>query len=249
MISITVNLETKGLDAIVAGLAQAEGASAPGPIRAMYTRWGRRVQLFNEERFDRFSVGGGDWAPLALTTIRARKGPGKSARGSVGKFNQRFGGSGSESRGSRSSLARDTARGGGLVPAGRTVSILKDTGVLRKALVIGAAGSTFEMIPSGFVYGVAGNAPHPPKRSGGGAAIAATVALASRAGKATSRSVPKKSGGSRSVPSIGKIAGFHQSGGKYLPKREIIVVPNQDVIDLMAGDAITAVLGLAGGTG
>lgn len=248
MISITVHLDSSGLDAITAGLARSEGTSPPGPIRDMYKTWGDRTQRFNEERFDRFSIGGGDWSPLALSTIRARKAPSRAAKQSV--FNARFGGRGPDSIGARSSLARDTARGGLIIGAGRTVSILKDTGVLRAALKIGAPGSTFEFIPGGFEYGVAGKQPHGKNKGGsGGAALAATVAVMTRAGKAIGRGgsipVPKKKGAGR-TPTIGEIAGFHQTGGPKLPKREVIVVPDQIVVDAMAGDAITAVLKLAG---
>lgn len=247
MLNITVTLESSGLDAITAGLAQSQGSSPPGPIRDMYTQWGRRAQGFNEERFDRFSIGGGDWAPLALSTIRARRKASVSAK--AGKFNAKFGGSGAFGRGARSSLARDTQRGGHLVSAGRTVSILKDTGTLRAALKIGAPGSTFELIPAGMTYGVAGNAPHPPKQGGGASgAVSAAAALLVRSGKPVGRSIPKSKrsgGGVRSAPTIGQIAGFHQEGAGRLPKREVIVVPDQTTVDAMAGDAISAVLKLA----
>lgn len=258
MLNITVTLESSGLDAIVAGLAQSQGASPPGPIRDMYMQWGRRAQGFNEERFDRSSIGGGDWAPLALSTIRARR---KGQTHNLGKrpetaklLNRAYAGRGNGfggfGIGARASLARDTKRGGALVSAGRTVSILKDTGILRAALKIGAAGSTFEMIPSGMTYGVAGNAPHPPKQGGGASgAVSAAASLLVRSGKPVGRSIPKSKrsgGGSRSAPTIGQIAGFHQAGGGRLPKREVIVVPDQTTVDAMAGDAISAVLKLAG---
>ena len=250
MLNITVTLESSGLDAITAGLAQSQGSSPPAPIRDMYTKWASRTQAFNEERFDRFSVGGGDWAPLALSTIRRRQEAEKRGKaGSLTRFNQQYGGQRHrehESKGARSSLARDTKRGGALVSANRTVSILKDSGIMRGALKIGAPGSTFEMIPAGMVYGVAGSTPHPPKPKKKAATPVTALELTLRSGKPVGRKTPKvKSSGVRSMPTIGQIAGFHQVGGGRLPKREIIVVPDQTVIDFMAHDAVEAVLKLA----
>lgn len=258
MLNITVTLESSGLDAIVAGLAQSQGASPPGPIRDMYMQWGRRAQGFNEERFDRFSIGGGDWAPLALSTIRARRKASREAR--AGNFNAKYGGSGLDHRGARSSIARITMRTTDdrpasrnviyvtkrLVSAGRTVSILKDSGILRQALKIGSPGSTFEMVPSGFVYGVDGNTPHPGRPNSSSPASAAASLLV-RSGKSVGRGgLPKTKGKrSRGTLTIGDIAAKHQVGGRQLPKREVIVVPDQTTVDAMAGDAIQAVLKLA----
>ncbi len=230
-----------------AGLARSDGTGPPPPIRDMYTKWGARTQRFNEERFDRFSIGGGDWAPLALSTIRAR-----SKANAANQFSA-----------SRQSLARITQRTTDdrpayrnanfvtkrLVSAGRTVSILKDTGILRNALKIGAPGSTFEMIPGGFEYGIAGQEQHASKpKTGGSGNVAATVAVMNRAGKAVGRGgpTPSKKGGSGRTKTIGQIAGYHQSGGRQLPKREVVAVPDQTTVDAMAGDAVTAILRLAG---
>ncbi len=221
-IRVNVTVQTDGADRLIAGLSAMQTGSPPPPVQDMFNVWGRRIEAFTKKRFEVFSRGGGDWPPLALSTVRKRRGPrmdSETGRGYGGR-GRGFGGFG---EGGRTSLARDTKRGGQFVSAGRTVTILRDTGVLFKALTIGQPGSTFELIPSGVRYGVGGNQRH--------AGLVARVA-----GKAAS----VKS------PSIGDIASFHQFGSGRLPKREIIVVPDQSVLDNMAKDAERAAARLMG---
>lgn len=50
---------------------------------------------------------------------------------------------------------------------------------------------------------------------------------------------------------IGDLAAIHQSGGPYLPARQIVVVPDQETLDAMAGDtarAMDKIARQAGGT-
>ena len=42
-------------------------------IKVVYHRWAERYRSFAALRFDKFSKGGGDWAPLKPATIRARR--------------------------------------------------------------------------------------------------------------------------------------------------------------------------------
>lgn len=51
--------------------AQMHGSS--GPIDAMITQWGVRYRSFAQERYDKYSKGGGDWAPLKESTIKRRR--------------------------------------------------------------------------------------------------------------------------------------------------------------------------------
>lgn len=235
-IKVNVTVETAGADRLIAGLAAMQSGNAPQPVVDMFNQWGKRVEAFTRKRFEVFSRGGGDWPPLALSTIQQRRG-GKTKKGEFkvtttgevmkvrrkvkrGKFGEKIVTKELVKAGKNdlfSSVARDTKRGGMLVAAGKNVNILRDTGILFKALTIGAPGSTFEVIPGGIRYGVAGQQRH--------AGLVATIA-----GKAAS---------TKNV-TIGDIAAFHQFGAGRLPKREIIVVPDQRVLDNMAGDAARA---------
>lgn len=52
---------------------------ADGPVRAAMKQWAARYRGFLQERFVKFSRGGGDWKPLAESTLaRRRKGRGSS---------------------------------------------------------------------------------------------------------------------------------------------------------------------------
>lgn len=96
-------------------------------IDTMLKQWAKRYEAFTRRRFNQYARGGGNWKPLALSTVKARRK-----------------GSGSN-RAVRSSLARDTQRGGRLVQAGGTVSILIDTGKMQTALSIGATGNLTQL--------------------------------------------------------------------------------------------------------
>lgn len=117
-----------------------------------------RYEAFTRRRFNAFSRGGGDWAPLAKSTIEARRGGGK-AKGGVDFGGGRSLRGGKASRGARSSIARDTRKGGALVSAGGTVSILRDRGFLFNALTIGSTGNKVTDLRNGIAYGFS-NAPH-----------------------------------------------------------------------------------------
>ena len=47
--------------------------SGNGPIRRAMRQWGARYRSFAQQRFDRYSKGGGDWPPLAESTKRRRR--------------------------------------------------------------------------------------------------------------------------------------------------------------------------------
>lgn len=66
---------TKG---VVEGLTT---TTASGPIRDVLKKWAARYRSFAQLRFDRFSKGGGNWKPLAPSTLRRRrKGKRKNVR-------------------------------------------------------------------------------------------------------------------------------------------------------------------------
>lgn len=172
MISVALNINTEILNKL-------EQSCSSLPEKVL-KQWSFRYRAFAQDRFDRFSKGGGNWAPLAKSTI----------------YHRRHGGAGGFKRGKK---AYEAAVAGG----GGQISILRDTGLLFNTLdpKLKQPG-LYEMpglnkITIGFSDGI--------KHTGGSASIA-------------------------------DIANYHQSGGKYLPKREILVEPDQDTCDGMSSD-------------
>lgn len=127
--------------------AVVDGANAGLRSRVLgdvFKQWAARYRGFAQERFDTYSKGGGNWAPLALSTIEGRR---------KGKRKNTI----------RSSLARDTAHGGRLVSAGGSFSILRDTGLLYAALTPefrGLPGQLQEAIKGGVTVGFGGPGRH-----------------------------------------------------------------------------------------
>jgi hypothetical protein len=70
MISATILLDLRGLEDV---LKQVEQPTASGPFRDMLVQWAARYRGFAQRRFDKYSKGGGDWAPLKPATIAARR--------------------------------------------------------------------------------------------------------------------------------------------------------------------------------
>lgn len=104
---VTVKIALNGIKKILAGISP--GAQ---PISAMLKQWAARYRSFAQERFDKYSRGNGDWAPLALSTIKGRR-KGKKSK--------------------KTTTARDT-KNGTLVVVPGSYSILRDTGLLFNAL-------------------------------------------------------------------------------------------------------------------
>lgn len=128
-------------------------STRPGHLRNAIQLWARIYRSFTQERFDKFSKGGGNWAPLSMTTIIARR----HGKGGGGK------------RGGRA-LGRARASGGG------QVSILRDTGALFSAIdpqFSGKPGQYQKDIPFGIEVGFGG----PARHKGGRMTIADIAAL------------------------------------------------------------------------
>lgn len=108
-----------------------------GPVRDMFEQIGARYLGFLRRRYVRNSRGGGDWEPLAPSTIKQRRG--------------------SKRRKTRSPRARTktTTRG-----SATKVAILRDTGTLQRALTVGASGNDFTLMRNGIRVGFA-DVPHP----------------------------------------------------------------------------------------
>lgn len=160
-----------------------------------------RYAGFVRKRFDRNSKGGGDWKPLAESTILARR-SGKGTRGTeytrLSRKLRREVKARKDVTGTLGKLKKLTS------PVG--VSILRNTGTLFNALEIGNAGNRVERIPSGVVYGFQ-SADHPDE------------------GAAT----------------ISQIATWHNTGDG-VPKRTILVVPDEQTIQGIQSDAQAAML-------
>jgi hypothetical protein len=72
-IKASVLLDLKSLEALRAKIdAQLNGAE--GPVHAALRQWAARYRSFAQLRFNQYSRGGGDWAPLADSTVRSRRG-------------------------------------------------------------------------------------------------------------------------------------------------------------------------------
>jgi hypothetical protein len=116
-------------------------------IEDMFTQWADRYSAFVRRRFNQYSRGGGDWAPLALSTVQRRR---RGKRGSVftndrGQWSRRL------------FVARDTRRGM-LVASPAAYAILRDTGSLFGALTIGARGNLTRRGPGTVTFGIEGGA-------------------------------------------------------------------------------------------
>lgn len=126
-----------------------------GPIRKAIKQWAVRYRAFVQERFDAFSKGGGDWPPLAASTIRRRRKGKKIRMTTMSGQSDRF--------------------------QVRTASILRDTGTLFQALepVFKHKPGALELrIPFGVRVGYGGPARHP-----GGKATIADIARFHQEGK------------------------------------------------------------------
>lgn len=106
--------------------------------RKVTKQWGTRWWGFIRKRFDSFSKGGGDWAPLAESTLLGRRRTAR-ARKSIRQLKRR----------SLRVLARQ-----------QSTSILRDTGILFGATQVNGRGSIFENIDKGVRVGFAGAKMH-----------------------------------------------------------------------------------------
>lgn len=268
---VTLNLDpVMRLKARINQEIKGQGTEFQGCLK----RWALRYRTYVRRRFDRFSKGGGNWAPLALSTIIARhrkrnlKGrvkvvpdnpvkKSKSAKtstkkrpsllsklrkavksrktktklknlGKIGKSlfkatkrSARKAGKAAKKgaksvrraiknkhkRPPKTTLARDTRRGGKIVKVKGAYSTLRDTGTLFGALdpvFSSKPGALEKLVDGSIVVGF-----------GGPGAYTQTK-------------------GKRFT--VADIAAFHQTGGGKLPKRTILVMPDKDLYKAMRED-------------
>lgn len=120
------------------GIAESGAAGGSNPINWVLRQWGARYLTFVRRRYIRFSRGGGDWKPLATSTLKQRRG--------------------SKRRKTRSKRAhtKTTTRG-----SAKRVAILRDTGTLLGALTIGAPGNLYKLVRKAVRVGFGGPTKHP----------------------------------------------------------------------------------------
>ena len=134
-------INVKGLEKMSRSISMGLRSTASSPIRDTFRQWSFRYRAEMQERYDRFSKGGGDWEDLKPET-KARRRHGKG-----GRF-QRGG----------KALARAESSGGG------SISILRDTNTLFTAFsptFMHLPGQLEKHVPFGVVVGYGGPASHP----------------------------------------------------------------------------------------
>jgi hypothetical protein len=242
-ISVSVKSALPGIEAII-GACKGNEFRAP-EFDTMRKQWTDRYETFVKRRFDDFGRGGGDWPALALSTIEARRGPAKGRKGK--------GGGSAGGKGARTSLARDTQRGGVLVGTGRTVTILRDTGMLRMALAVGSVGNYAGETGAGIEFGFDGT-PHTSKADALNKKSKSAFAKAMRATTKKSYDKARAAGldarwgarraGRRQSATIADIARWHNEGTPKMPQRLILAKPDTRTATAMANDFTRAILAI-----
>lgn len=69
----TVRLNLEPLKRFAAAIRADLRTTGNGPIRRAMRQWAARYRGFAQQRFDKFSKGGGDWPPLAESTKKRRR--------------------------------------------------------------------------------------------------------------------------------------------------------------------------------
>ena len=126
----TVRINVRPLRKFSAALRADLKQGGHGPARRMLRQVGIRYLSFVKRRFVRFSRGGGDWKPLAASTVKSR------SRTSTGRRRHR----------AAAAVVRQTGTGG-------RVAILRNTSTLLAALTLGNPGNLFKDIRNGVRVG------------------------------------------------------------------------------------------------
>lgn len=128
--TVTIRINTRGLRGLTRDIAQQlRGSSRRGPFGDMWVQIGVRYLTFVRRRYVRESQGGGDWPPLARSTILGRRSRRQSSR--------------RRKRRSAEQIAKTVA----------SAKILRDTGTLLGALSVGNRGNRFDREKGGIIVG------------------------------------------------------------------------------------------------
>lgn len=133
-----------------------------GPIRRALHQWGELYLGFLKTRFSDFSRGGGDWPPLSPNSIREKV---RKSRAAL---------QGKKKRKRLEAFEANLASGTANFP------ILRDRGIIFRALQPGADGNEFKHVQNGVLVGIGGPARHPSSNQ---ASIAEIAAFHQRGGK------------------------------------------------------------------
>src|SRR5688572_9781218 len=71
--AITVYVEMSGIHRFQEEIDSQLRGDSEGPVNDAVRQWGARAKGFLQERYEKFSRGGGDWAPLAESTKASRR--------------------------------------------------------------------------------------------------------------------------------------------------------------------------------
>lgn len=163
MAGIQVNLKLQGLAAFRKACAEAADAPAGGPLRDAWTQVAVRYRAFIQERYSEYSRGGGNWAPLAESTIRKRTNAPvtrlhtairQGLRLTAAQYAKRL-------KAARAKAARHWNKH---LSGEARFSILIDTGILFAAtspVFTNAPGQYEEEVPGGIIVGFGGPEAHP----------------------------------------------------------------------------------------
>lgn len=163
-VEATVTIDLTALKKYGAAVDSQLHGTSNGPVAKAIRQWGFRYRSWAQERFDKFSKGGGDWPDLAESTKRARRqGKGKKQKirkaKTTGKTDRRF----------------------KKVNVSGTFSILRDIGLLFAVVsptFSGQPGALEQKIPFGIRIGFGG-----PSAHGSSKATIADIASYHQAGK------------------------------------------------------------------
>jgi hypothetical protein len=221
---------------MAAAMASARAVPSHPSLEGVYKQWGVTYSAAMRRRFSQFARGGGNWPPLAVSTVAARYGrlgqkisTSAGARGRGDRFDtwtRRGGGT----KAGRTSLARDTGRGGKLVGVNKSFSILQDTGTLFRSLNIGSPGNVNRRVSSGIEFGIGGPAKGQRR---------VQLTFQHKGKRKRTRGLATGS------PSIGQIASYHHFGMGRNPVRRVIDLPDAATLTVMRGQlgrGVTAML-------
>lgn len=258
-IRITTKIATPTINRLQAALANPSGSE---PLRAMQNQWGARMQTFTTRRFNINSRGGGDWPPLAASTIDQRRfGKGSTIGKARTAANKRITSTSkalakaerrlenaiagesrarSASVGATSNVKELRAK---LLRVKAAQAVQRSTGSRGKAeqfldRVLKAADKTSILIDKGVLrkglqLGFPGNVRQPFVGRG---VVGVRYGIMGGA---------HPSGGM----SIGRLAAIHQRGTRTIPPRKIIVKPDDQTVRAMRGDLARAIRTIRKGGG
>ena len=163
-VDIRTVMNVTGLEKFADAIDRGLRYKREGPIRDALREWQRIYGAFVHSRWDRLSTGGGEWPPLAQSTIDRRR----HRVSGIGAKNIR-------TRRGKAALAKSLSMGFG------QVSILRDTETLFKAVDPKREhprGALREQVPYGATFGFGGS-----DRHRGGKATISEIAAAHQVGR------------------------------------------------------------------